>query len=332
MNINTTYLNMPLHSPLVVSASPLSTSVENIKRMEDAGAAAIVLFSLFEEQLRIEQQRRKYLEAHPKATPTDAEALYPARHPYHMDLNDYLEHIRRTKEAVKIPIIASLNCQVLGSWMDFSRKIEAAGADALELNIYSIPTSMDRPSEYIEDMYVRILTVVKEAINIPVAVKLTPFFTNTASLSRHLDQAGAGGLVLFNRFYQPDFDPRTLQVRYGASLGKSHDSLLALHWIAILFGKVRADLAATGGILTVEDIVKMLMVGARVTMLASTLLENGIEHLRTLEQGLRSWLDENDYSSVAELQGIISQFHSNDPSAFERTAYIRAITSQGPYA
>jgi dihydroorotate dehydrogenase (fumarate) len=327
MNLDTTYLKLPLRSPLVVSASPLSTSIDNIKRMEDAGAGAIVLFSLFEEQLRIEQQRHAYRQEHPTATAEDALAMFPARQPFHIRLDDYVDHIRKAKEAVAVPIIASLNCQSLGTWTDFAQKIEAAGADALELNIYYIPTSMDRAAEHIEDMYLHILKVVRSAVSLPVAIKLTPFFTNLAHMTRRLDQAGASGLVLFNRFYQPDLDPVTLKVRSETLLGTSQDSRLALHWIALLYGSIRADLAATGGIYTVEDVVKMLMAGAKVTMLASVLLKEGIDHLSTLEKNLRAWLDQNDYSSVADLQGIISQFRSKDPGAFERSAYIRAITS-----
>ena len=326
MNLNTTYLGMPLDS-LVIAASPLSTSIDNIKRMEDAGASAIVLFSLFEEQLRHEQRKRDYLEKHPTATEEDAQARYPVRQTYHIELDDYLNHIRKSKDAVDIPIIASLNCQTLGTWTDFAQRVEEAGADAIELNIYSIATDIDRTSEQIEDMYLRILKVVKDSVNKPVTVKLMPYFTNVAHMARRLDLTGADALVLFNRFYQPDFDPQTLKIRSEIPLGKPQDSRLALHWIAILYGNLKADLAATGGILTVEDIVKMLMVGANVTMLASVLLEEGIDHLRTLKSGLREWLDQNDYGSVSELQGIISQFRSKDTSAFERAEYIRAITS-----
>jgi dihydroorotate dehydrogenase (fumarate) len=328
MNLNTTYLSLTLRSPLVVSASPLSQNIDNIKRMEDAGAGAIVLYSLFEEQVRMEQQLLKYYREHPKATPADAQALFPSQQQFRSGLEDYLAHIQKAKNTVEIPIIASLNCSSLdGNWTDFAHKIEEAGADALELNIYHIATDMDQSAQQIEDMYLTILKIVRAAVKIPVAVKLTPFFTNVASMARRLDQAGANALVFFNRFYQPDFDPKTLTMQSEIPLGTPQDSRLPLHWIAILYGYVRADLAATGGIYTAEDVVKMLMAGAKVTMLASVLLKEGIDHLRTLEQRLREWLDQNDYVSVSGLQGILRQFHSQNASAFERTEYLRAIAS-----
>ncbi|NWF69873.1 MAG: dihydroorotate dehydrogenase-like protein [Chloroflexi bacterium] len=328
MNLNTTYLGLPLRSPLLVSASPLSKTLDNLKQMEEAGAGAIVLFSLFEEQLRGEQQRQSYAERHPQATAEDADALYAAQHSYYSRrLDDYLTHIQQAKASVSIPIIASLNCTALGSWTDYAQRIEQAGADALELNIYYIPTNMDTSAEQVEDMYVRLLKAVKSALKIPVAIKLTPFVTNLAHVARRLDQAGANALVLFNRFYQPDLDPVTLKMRAEIPLGTPNDSRLPLHWIAILYGYLRADLAASGGIYSAEDVVKMLMVGAKVTLLASALLQHGIGQLQVIERDLRQWMQANDYDSLASLQGIVSQFRSKDPSAFERSEYIRALTS-----
>jgi dihydroorotate dehydrogenase (fumarate) len=325
MNLDTTYLNLTLHSPLIVSASPLSQNIDNIKRMEDAGAGAVVLYSLFEEQLRLEEKLFRYYKENPTATPADALALFPAQKQFPTGLEDYLNHIKKCKETVAIPIIASLNCESLGNWAEVAQSIEAAGADALELNIYHVPTDFDRPAERIEAMYLTILKMVKTVIKIPVAVKLSPFFTNLASIARQLDYAGADALVLFNRFYQPDFDPITLTVKSDIPLGNPSDSRLPLHWIAILYGYIKPDLAATGGIFTAEDVVKMLMVGAKVAMLASVLLIKGIDYLRVIEQDLRQWLDQNDYTSMAGLQGIMRQFHSKDTSAFERTQYVRAI-------
>jgi dihydroorotate dehydrogenase (fumarate) len=325
MNLDTKYLNLTLHSPLVVSASPLSQSLDNVKRMEDAGAGAVVLYSVFEEQLRLEQKLFDYYKEHPTATPADALALFPAKKQFHTGLEDYLNHIGNCKDTVEIPIIASLNCKSLGNWAEFAQRIEAAGADALELNIYHIPTNMDQPAEHIEAMYLTVLKMVKAAVRIPVAVKLSPYFTNLASMARQLDEAGADALVLFNRFCQPDFDPTTLSLKSDIPLGSPADSRLPLHWIAILYGYVKPDLAATGGIYTAEGVVKMLMVGAKVTMLASVLLIEGIDYLHTIEQDLRLWLDQNDYASVAGLQGILRQFHSKDAGAFERNEYVRAI-------
>jgi dihydroorotate dehydrogenase (fumarate) len=297
--------------------------------MEAAGAGAVVLFSLFEEQVRIEQQILNFLKEHTKATLPDAQAVFPSPFPFHTDVASYITYIQQCKEAVSIPIIASVNCTSLGVWADYTRKIEQAGADALELNVYSIPTDIYTTAEQIENEYLTILKTVKGTVNIPVAIKLVPYFTNLAHVARRLDQAGANALVLFNRFFQPDIDPVRLQLRSDIPLGTSNDARLPLHWIAILYGHVKADLAAAGGLYTAEDVVKMLMVGAKVTMLASVLYKEGIDYIRTLERDLQSWLEQNDYSSVAELQGILRQFHSDDTSMLERREYIQAITSAG---
>jgi dihydroorotate dehydrogenase (fumarate) len=327
MNLSTTYLGMSLHSPLVVSASPLSEDVRNVKRMEDAGAGAIVLFSLFEEQVRTDWQVLSFFRPHPLG---GRHEIPVSSEQFHTDLDGYLTHIRTCKEAVDIPIIASLNCTSLGTWIEFAHQIEQAGADALELHIHFIPTDMDSTSEQIEDLYCRILKAVKSVVGIPVAVKVSPFFTNMMRMARRLDSAGANALVLFNRFFQPDFDPQTLQVQSTLQLSTSADSRLPLHWIAILHRRIKGDLAATSGIHTAEDVVKMLMVGAKVTMLASALLREGIEQLRTIEQALCEWMDKNSYTSISELQGLVSQFNSRDPSAFERVEYLRTITSFKP--
>ena len=326
MNLDSRYLGLTLRSPLVVSALPLSRSLDHIKQMEDAGAGAIVLYSLFEEQIRVEGQILDYYREHPTATPADVQARFPAQKQFPGRIDDYLDHIAEAKRAVTVPIIASLNCDSLGNWTDVAQQIEQAGADALELNIYHIPTNLYRTAEQVEDSYVMIVNVVKSTIKIPVAVKLTPYFTCLSAMVRRLDAAKADALVLFNRFYQPDFDPKTLSLTSTVPPGSPSDSRLPLHWIAALYGYVRADMAATGGIYSAEDVVKMLMVGARVTMLASVLLKEGIGYLRTLEQALRLWLEENDYESVAGLQGIMRQFHSKNSSAFERSQYLRVMT------
>jgi dihydroorotate dehydrogenase (fumarate) len=326
MNLDTQYLGLPLHSPLVVSASPLSQSLDNLRRMEDAGAGAVVLYSLFEEQIRVEQQILRYYREHPTATPADALALFPAQKQFPAHLDDYLDYVAAAKDAVSIPVIASLNCKSLGNWTDFAQRIEQAGADALELNVYPIPTNMDQTAEQIEAMVLTILKIVKTTVQIPVAVKLSPYFTNPASMARRLDFAGADALVLFNRFYQPDFDPVTLELKSDIALGNPSDLRLPLHWIAILYGCVKPDLAATGGIYTAEDVVKLLMVGAKVTMLASVLLKEGVDYLRTLERDLRAWMARNDYDSSDSLRGVLRQFHSRDTGAFERSEYIRAVS------
>ncbi|MCC7450563.1 MAG: dihydroorotate dehydrogenase-like protein [Anaerolineae bacterium] len=326
MNLNTTYLGLQLRSPLVISASPLSKTVDDIKRMEDAGAGAVVLYSLFEEQVRTMRQFATYCHDHPHVSASEAVKQFESAE-YPVGIDDYLNHIHHAKESVDIPIIASLNCADLGDWVEAAAKMEQAGADALELNIYFMPTDMDMTAEQAEDIYLRVLKAVKATVDIPVAVKLSPFFTNVAHMGRRLDKTGANGLVLFNRFCQPDFDPKTLRVVPNIQLSTPYDLRLPMHWIAILYGHVKADLAATGGIYTAEDVVKVLMVGAKVAMMASVLIKEGIDYLYVLDRGLREWLDQNDYGSVASLQGLVSQFNSKDPGAFERSEYVQAILS-----
>jgi len=324
MNLTTTYLGMTLRSPLVVSASPLSESIENIKRMEDAGAGAIVLYSLFEEQVRADQQVRPYQQTYPSPNPNDRNRVTPQ---FRTGLADYVAHLQKAKESVAIPVIASLNCTALGSWIEYAEKIQEAGADALELNIYFIPTDIDMTSEQTEELYIRILKAIKTTVHIPVAVKLSPFFTNMTNMARRLDQNGANGLVLFNRFYAPDFDPKTLRVQPNIQYSTAQDLRLPIHWIAILYGRLKADLVASGGIHTAEDVVKVLMVGAKVATMTSALFQNGIEHLRVVADDLVQWMKDNDYTSVAELSGLTSLFNSKDPGSFERSEYVRAITA-----
>jgi dihydroorotate dehydrogenase (fumarate) len=326
MELTTTYLGLNLRSPLVVAASPLSHSIDSVRRIEDAGAGAIVLFSLFEEQIRAEQQGLTHRSFHRLDTPTEIQTLLKLT-PLPATLDSYLAHIQKAKEAVRLPIIASLNCTALGTWVEFAQKIEQAGADALELNFYFIPTDADMTADHVEEMIVHLVKIVKTEIHIPVAVKLSPFFTNMANVARRLDRAGAGALVLFNRFYQPDFDPKTLGVQPSVVLSTSADSRLPMHWIAILYRHVRADLAASGGIHTAEDVVKLLMVGAKVTMLASALLKEGIDYLPKLETALIQWMDQNNYSSVDELRGLLNRFHSTNLEAFERAEYMQALAS-----
>jgi len=325
MDLTTTYLGLRLRTPLVPSASPLSERIDNIRQMEDMGAAAVVLYSLFEEELVQDQWAlQRHMEDH---TDTFAEALsfFPAPALLTVGPDAYLNHIRQAKEAVDIPIIASLNGSSLGGWTAFARQIEQAGADALELNVYTIPTDLDQPGVAVEQMYLEILRAVKAAVQIPVAIKLSPFFSSMAGMARQLDQAGADGLVLFNRFYQPDIDLETLDVWPHVLLSTPQDMRLPLRWISILYGRIDADLAATGGVHDAVDVVKLLMVGARVTMMASALLRHGIPYLRLVEQRLVHWLETHEYESVRQMQGSLSQRHAPDPGAFERAQYLRAL-------
>ena len=327
IDLETDYLGLKLRTPLVPSASPLSQEIGSIRHLEDAGASAIVLYSLFEEQLRLESLE---LDHHLSAgTESFAESLtfFPQPSEFRLGPEGYLEHIRKAKEAVDIPVIASLNGASVGGWTKFAKEIEQAGADALECNVYSIPTDPELKAADIEQTYVDIVWAVKSAISIPVAVKLGPFFTNFANLAKRLDEAGADGLVLFNRFYQPDIDLDELEIRPNVLLSTPQALRLPLTWIGILYGRLRASLAATSGVHDAEDVIKLLMVGANVTMLCSSLLRNGINHLGHVEHGLVDWMEMHEYESVRQLQGSMSQQRCPDPSAFERAQYMRAVKS-----
>jgi dihydroorotate dehydrogenase (fumarate) len=325
IDLSTKYLGLNLRTPLVASASPLSHELDSIRRLEDAGASAVVLYSLFEEQLRQENVSLEYhLEA---GTESFAESLtyFPQPGEFHTGPEEYLKHILKAKAAIDVPIIASLNGATLGGWTEYARRIEEAGADAIECNIYSIPTNLDVSSDQVENMYLDILRAVKLSVHIPVAVKLSPFFSNMANMAKRLDATGADGLVLFNRFYQPDIDLENLELRPNVLLSTPQDLRLPLTWIGILFGRLKANLAATSGIHYAEDVVKMLMVGADVTMMCSILLREGPEHLRFVERQLEQWMADHEYESVRQMQGSMSQLRCADPSAFERAQYMRAV-------
>jgi dihydroorotate dehydrogenase (fumarate) len=328
MDLSTNYLGLKLRTPLVVSASPLSEEVDNIKRLSDAGAAAIVLYSLFEEQLR--QDRLELNEHLQNGTDSFAEALsyFPEPDEYRLGPEEYLKHIAAAKKAVNIPIIASLNASSNGGWTSYAKQIQQAGADALELNIYYIPTSLELTGTEVELTYLDILKAVKAEVTIPVAVKLSPFFSSFANMAKRLDQAGANGLVLFNRFYQPDIDLETLEVKPDILLSTPMAMRLPLRWIALLHGRINASLAATSGIHRASDVIKMLMAGADVTMLCSTLLRHGIPKITSIERDLIIWMKEHDYKSVRQLKGSMSQENCAEPAAFERAQYMKAICSQ----
>lgn len=326
MDITTNYLGLKLRSPLVVSASPLSEEVDNIKRMEDAGAAAVVLYSLFEEQLR---QDRLELHHHlQQGTDSFAEALtfFPEPEDFHLGPEAYLKHIAAAKKATKIPIIASLNGSSVGGWTEYARQIQQAGADALELNIYYIPTDPDLSGEVVEETYINILRAVKSEVSIPVTVKLSPFFSNFANMAKRLDQAGANGLVLFNRFYQPDIELESLEIKPNILLSTPMAMRLPLRWIALLHGKLKASLAATSGVHRATDALKMLMVGADVTMLCSTVIRHGIPQIATIEREMVAWLEEHEYESVSQLKGSLSQKNCAEPASYERAQYMKALT------
>jgi len=325
MDLKTTYLGLKLRTPLIPSASPLSENIDDIKQMEDAGASAVVLYSLFEEQLRQDQAELDHHLEHGTESFAEALTYFPEPGEFRLGPEEYLKHIAQAKKAVHIPVIASLNGSSVGGWTDYAKAIQQAGADALELNIYYIPTNMDLGSAQVEQTYLDILKAVKSAVTIPVAVKLSPFFTNFANMAQRLDQAGANGLVLFNRFYQPDIDLEALEVKPNILLSTPMAMRVPLRWIALLYGKVRPSLAATSGIHRATDVLKMLMAGADVTMLCSALIRHGVRQIGVIERDLIAWMEEHEYESVAQLKGSLSQKNCPNPSAFERAQYMRAL-------
>lgn len=331
MDMTTNYMGLKLKNPLVPSASPLSKNLDGIKKLEDAGASAIVLYSLFEEQLSFEQEELSYFLD--RGTDSFSEALnfFPEQDEYNMGPDEYLEHIRQAKAATNIPIIASLNGVSSGGWIDFSKKMEQAGADALELNVYFLATDMEQESRQIENQYRVILNAVKSNVTIPVAVKLSPFFSSTARMAKELDDDGADALVLFNRFYQPDLDLENLEVVPGVTLSTSNDLRLPLRWLAILHGKVNASLAGTTGVHTAMDALKMIAAGADVAQMCAALLKNGPDYLATVLRGMEIWLEEKEYESLSVLKGSMSQKSVSEPGVFERANYMKALNDFRDY-
>jgi len=324
-DLRTRYLGLPLRSPLVASSSPLTGRLGTLRQLEDAGAAAVVLPSLFEEQLTTESlEIDRLLEA---GAGSFGEAL-----DYFPDLDDYdtgpgrsLELVREAKKALGIPVIASLNGTTPGGWLEHAKLLEEAGADALELNLYHVAADPEDDAGSLEGRLREVVVAVRREVGLPIAVKLSPFFTALAHTARELVRAGADGLVLFNRFYQPDVDLEALEVVPRLALSSSHELRLPMRWIAILRGRVDASLAATSGVHTRDDAVKVLLAGADAVMLASALLEHGPEHLRALEQGIAEWMTEREYESVEQLKGSMSQGAVADPAAFERANYVRTL-------
>jgi dihydroorotate dehydrogenase (fumarate) len=326
-DLSTSYLGLSLKNPLVVSPSPLCEDLGAIRKMEDAGASAVVLHSLFEEQLSINSQDLdRFLTS---GTESFAEALsyFPDMGQFKLGPEAYLEHIQKAKKAVKIPIIGSLNGVSTGGWVSFAKKIEQAGADALELNVYYIATDPDMSGAQVEQMYADLVRDVRASLKIPIAVKLGPYFSSMASVARRLDQAGANGLVLFNRFYQPDFDLEKLEVTPNLNLSRSEELRLRLCWVAILSGRIKADMAITGGVHTAEDVIKSMMAGAKVAMMTSALLKNGIEHLKTVREGITAWMEKHEYASIRQMQGSMSQKSVAEPAAFVRANYMKVLRS-----
>lgn len=330
MNLTTNYLGLHLKNPIVVSSSPLSHTVDSIRRLEDVGAAAVVMYSLFEEQIAFDSYYIDYHLTQGIDSYGESISYFPDMQSYNIGPHEYINLIRRAKEAVDIPIIGSLNGASVGGWTDYATLIEEAGADALELNVYYVPTNPEISGIDIERIYLDILTAVKQVVSIPVTVKLSPFFSSTANMAGRLVEHGANGLVLFNRFYQPDFDLETFEVAPRLVLSTSDDLRLPLRWVAILYGRLKADLAITSGIHTSHDVIKGLMAGAKVTMMASELLQNGVRRIAQVLNEIVTWMHDHDYESVVQMIGAMSQQHCAEPAAFERANYMRMLQSYRP--
>lgn len=327
MDLSTTYMGLKLKNPIVPSASPLSESVDSVKALEDAGAAAVVVYSLFEEQISHESGELDHYLTYGAESYAEAVSYFPQANEFKTGPVEYLDHIAKLKKSVDIPIIGSLNGVSTGGWVKYAKNIEEAGASALELNIYYIPTSLQLPSAEIETMYIDTLKAVKSNTNIPVSIKLSPYFTSLANMASQLDKAGADALVMFNRFYQPDFDLANLVVTPNLVLSNNWEMRLPLRWISILYGKIKASMAATSGIQTAEDVVKVLMAGSDVAMMCSELLRKGPGRITEVLNDLTKWMEVNEYPSVDYMKGSMSQKSVEEPAAFERANYMKALNS-----
>ncbi|MEJ5169407.1 MAG: dihydroorotate dehydrogenase-like protein [Fimbriimonadales bacterium] len=330
MNLKTRYLGLELAHPLVPSASPLSSDLDGIRRLEDAGAPAIVLFSLFEEQINLESRILDHYLAYGTESYAEALSYFPQAEQYHVGPDGYLNLIRQAKEATKLPVIANLNGVSSGGWTRYARLMEEAGADALELNIYYLATNPDVEGAEIEKMYTDVVSEVVSTVRIPVAVKVGPYFSSMSNMAMRFAKAGAKGLVLFNRFYQPDFDLEELEVKPNLVLSTPHEIRLPLHWTAILYGRVPLDFAITSGVHSHWEVLKALMAGANVAMTASELLAHGLGRIREIVGDLATWMAEHEYESVQQMIGSMSQINVAEPAAYERANYQKVLQSFRP--
>ena len=328
IDLSTSYMGLRLKNPVVPSASPLSQTLDGIRRMEDAGAAGVVMYSLFEEQINLESlSLNDYLD---RGTYSTAEALsyFPEMRGYNgVGPEGYLELVHAAKMACDIPVVGSLNGVSPGGWVEYASLIEQAGADALELNVYFIPSNPLLPGAAVEDLYVEILRDVKRVVSVPVALKLSPYFSNVGHVARRLTDEGADALVLFNRFYQPDFDLENLEVEPRLVLSQSHEIRLPLCWVALLYGELLTDFAVTGGVHDYQDVLKSLMAGAKVAMMASELLQRGVGRITEVLRAVEGWMEEHEYVSVNQMIGSLSRTNVADPAAFERANYMKMLAS-----
>lgn len=325
MDLSTTYLGIKLKNPVVVSASPLSRSMDSMRRLEDAGASAIVMHSLFEEQISHEEESMEHYKSYGTESYAEALSYFPDTGDYHFAPEEYLELVAKAANKLEIPVIASLNGVTPGGWISYAKKMAEAGASALELNVYYIPTNGKMSGVDVENRYIEILKQVRGSVKIPVAVKLSPFFSSIPNIAQRLVGEGAAGLVLFNRFYQPDIDLEELDIKPGVGLSDSYANRLPMRWIGILYGKLKASLAATSGIHTAEDVLKLTMAGADVTMMCSVLLMHGPEHIGKVLKDVEHWMKEHEYESIEQMKGSLSHKSIAEPSAYERANYMKAL-------
>jgi len=329
MDLSTNYLGFKLPHPFMPGAGPLADNLDGVRQLEDAGASAIVMRSLFEEQLIAEGLATHESMDGPAESFAEALSYFPTPDEFVLGPDEYLEQIRKIKQAVRVPVIASLNGATLGGWLDYAKQMQQAGADALELNIYYVATDMDEPGDAVVQRTVDMVAAVKKAVTIPVAVKLSPFYSSLANVAKQLDAVKVDGMVLFNRFYQPDIDVENLEVESSLTLSHSGALLMRLRWLAILSGRVHASLAVTGGVHTCLDAVKAIMCGAQAVQMVSALLENGPQQLAMLRNEVSQWLQEHEYESLKQMQGSMSLLKCPNPKAFERANYAHILQSWG---
>lgn len=327
MDLSTSYMGLKLKNPIVPSASPLTATVDSVKGMEDAGAAAVVVYSLFEEQLSHESGELDHYLTHGTESFPEALNYFPETTDFKLGPDEYLEHISKLKSSIDIPIFGSINGVSKGGWINYAKKIQDAGADALELNVYYVAADPSKDAVDVENMYIDTLKAVKQNVNIPVAMKLSPYFSSMANMAKKLDDAGADALVLFNRFYQPDFDLEKLEIVPNLKLSTNWELRLPLRWIAILYGHIQASMAATSGIQSHEDVIKVMMAGGDVAMMASELLKNGVGRITHILDEMTKWMEEKEYDSISTMKGSMSQKSVPEPAAFERANYMKTLQS-----
>lgn len=325
MDLATEYLGLKLKNPVIAGASPLVDSLDNVRRLEDAGAGAVVMRSLFEEQITNTQLAEFDYTEGPAESFSEATSYFPELEDYALGPDRYLEQITRIKEVVDMPVIGSLNGINLGGWIDYAQLIEEAGADALELNVYYVATDPEESGTAVEKRTLDILEAVKSGVSIPLSVKLSPFFSSPAHFAKQLDALGAAGVVMFNRFYQPDIDIEELEASHRLELSNSTELRLRLRWTAILYSHIQGSIGLSGGVHSVEDIIKGIMVGADAVQVVSALLKYGPSHIGSLVSGLDHWLEDHEYDSVTQMRGSMSLKHSPDPTVFERANYLRIL-------